>query len=288
MPDPYELPEVTQAIALALAEDLRGGADLTTQALVPEDARLRFAVTAKSAGVICGLPIFERVFAACGGDVALEALAADGTAVAAGSVVLRGAGRARTLLAGERTALNIAQRLSGIATLTARFVAAVAGTRARIYDTRKTTPGWRALEKHAVACAGGCNHRLGLHDAVLIKENHIALGGLGTPARAVERARQVLGRAVRIAVEIERVADLPAVVAAGAEIVLLDNMALDELRAAVAWRDGSGAAVELEASGGVTLATVRAIAETGVDRISVGALTHSAPALDLSMRCAAL
>lgn len=281
----YDDPALEALIRRALDEDLQGADDLTTCALVPPGARLSCALIAKAAGVVCGLPIAERVFAAAGGGVRIRDALADGTAVEPGRVLLAGEGPAASILIGERTALNFVQRLSGIATFTARCVAAVAGTAARIYDTRKTTPGWRRLEKHAVACGGGCNHRFGLADAVLIKDNHIAVSGLGTPAAAVARARAALGPGVPIEVEIERVEDLPAVAAAGADLVLLDNLPPDELRRAVALRDMLAPRVQLEASGGITLATLRAVAETGVDRISIGALTHSAPALDLSLRC---
>ena len=282
--DPYAHPDVAAIISLALAEDLRGGDDVTCRCLVPETVRLSGVVRAKEAGVLCGLPLFEPVFAACGGGVTITARSADGSAVALGDIVLRFHGPARTLLTGERTALNLAQRLSGTATMTRRLVEAVAGTRARILDTRKTTPGLRILQKHAVVCGGGQNHRIGLYDAVLIKENHIALYG-GSPADAVRCARASVGPAVPIEVEIERLADLAPVLAAGADIVLLDNLAPELLRAAVAERDRVGSRAQLEASGGITLASIRSVAETGVERISTGAMTHSVAALDLSMRC---
>ncbi len=289
MSDPYAHPDVATIIRLALDEDLRGGADVTCQALVPESARLTGVVRAKERGVVCGLSLFAPVFAACGGGVEISAMASDGTTVVPGDIVLRFAGPARTLLTGERTALNLAQRLSGTATMTRALVDAVAGTRARILDTRKTTPGLRVLQKHAVRCGGGQNHRHGLHDAVLIKENHIALMAPGesrsSPAEAVRRARASVGPTVSIEVEIETLADLAPVIAAGADIVLLDNMAPDLLRAAVAERDRLGARTLLEASGGITLASVRAVAESGVERISTGTMTHSVAALDLSMRC---
>ncbi len=286
MSDPYAHPDVAAIIRMALNEDLRGGDDVTCRALVPADARLTGVVRAKEAGVLCGLPLFAPVFAACGGGVTLTTMTADGTTVAPGDIVLRFAGLARTLLTGERTALNLAQRLSGTATMTRRLVDAVAGTRARILDTRKTTPGMRILQKHAVVCGGGLNHRIGLYDAVLIKENHIALSGSsGGPAEAVRRARAAVGPTTTIEVEIERLADLAPVLAAGADIVLLDNMLPALLREAVAERDRLGSRAELEASGGITLATVRAVAESGVERISTGTMTHSVAALDLSLRC---
>ncbi len=316
----YDHPDVAEIIAFALREDLepRPGVrdDLTCRALVPAGARLAGTVSAKSAGVVCGIELFTRVFAALGaggggkdGHVETSAAAADGARVSPGDVVLRMSGDAAIMLKAERTALNLCQRMSGTATLTRRYVDAVAGTRAGIFDTRKTTPGMRVLQKHAVVAGGGRNHRMGLYDQVLIKENHIALflacgaggaGGAGSPgaanaasapAEAVRRARAALGGVV-IEVEIEHLRDLEPVIAAGADIVLLDNMAPELLREAVRRRDAARAAlrieraVELEASGGITLATVRAFAETGVERISTGELTHSVAALDLSMRCA--
>lgn len=300
--DPYHHPDTAALIEFALREDLRFAGDLTCEVLVPRGAKLHATVTAKAPGVVCGLPVFARVFAALGGGVEVTACALDGTPVKPGDVVLEAQGEARTLLVAERTALNIAQRLSGTATLTRRYVDAVAGTRARILDTRKTTPALRLLQKHAVVAGGGRNHRIGLYDQVLIKENHIALmppGPHGSgPAEAVRRCRERLGPHVVVEVEIERLADLAPVIAAGADIVLLDNLGPDDLRAAVAERDRlvternrsatapiGARTVELEASGGITLETVRAVAQTGVERISTGELTHSVRALDLSMRC---
>jgi nicotinate-nucleotide pyrophosphorylase (carboxylating) len=298
MSDPaaYDHPDVAAIIRLALDEDLRGSADVTCRALVPPGSRLRATITAKQSGVICGLPLFTRVFAALGGGVTMRESAADGTVVKPGDVIARFDGDAAVMLQGERTALNLAQRLSGTATATRRLVDAVAGTRARILDTRKTTPGLRVLQKHAVLAGGGDNHRHGLHDAVLIKENHIALmapgpGGSG-PAEAVRRARAAVGAAVLVEVEIERLDDLAPVIAAGADIVLLDNLPPDSIREAVALRDRACARppaadearrprVLLEASGGISLDSVRAFAASGVDRISTGSMTHSAPVLDL-------
>lgn len=294
----YDHPDSSRLIASALTEDLRSGEDLTCRALVPATAELAGVVRAKQPGVVCGLPVFRRVFAALGGGVAITDEAADGTAVQPGDIVLRFRGKAQVLLTGERTALNLAQRLSGTATVTRRFVEAINGTRARILDTRKTTPGMRLLQKHAVVMGGGVNHRMGLYDAVLIKENHIALmppGPLGSgPAEAVRRARATLGAEVMIQVEIESLADLEPAIAAGADMILLDNMEPGQIGEAVRRRDaalaqalaaGRRPQVLLEASGGITLQSVRGYALTGVDRISTGALTHSVPALDLSMRC---
>ena len=294
---PYSHSDVRQLIALALREDLREGGDVTCRALVPPQARLEGVVRAKASGVVCGLALFQLVFDALAADmpgceVTVATPAADGTAVNPGDEVLRCRGSAVTLLIGERTALNLCQRLSGTASMARRYVAAVAGTRAQVFDTRKTTPGMRLLEKHAVLSGGARNHRIGLYDQVLIKDNHIALmppGPHGSgPAEAVRRARADLGAGTVIEVEIEQLADLEPVIAAGADIVLLDNMAPALMREAVQRRDralvGSSRRVELEASGGITLETIRAVAETGVERISTGALTHSVQALDLSLR----
>jgi nicotinate-nucleotide pyrophosphorylase (carboxylating) len=296
---PYSHSDVRELIALALREDLREGGDITCRALVPPQAKLDGIVRAKAAGVVCGLPLFQLVFDQLAADmpgceVKVSEAAADGTRVAPGDIVLRCRGIASTLLIGERTALNLCQRLSGTATMARRYVDTVAGTRAQVFDTRKTTPGMRLLEKHAVASGGARNHRIGLYDQVLIKDNHIALmppGPLGSgPAEAVRRARETLGRDTTIEVEIEHLSDLEPVIAAGADIVLLDNMAPDLLREAVQRRDralaGNKRRVDLEASGGITLDTIRAVAETGVERISTGALTHSVHALDLSLRTA--
>ena len=282
--NPYTHPQTAALIASALDEDLAGADDLTVASCVPPDARLDAVLTAKAAGVVCGASLFQQVCdAVAAGSVAVTSAAADGTAVQPGDVVVTASGLARTILIAERTALNLMQRLSGTASVTRRYVDAVAGTRAAILDTRKTTPGLRRLEKHAVTAGGGVNHRYGLFDQVLIKENHIALMGASGPAEAVRRCREQVGAEAIVEVEIERLADLEAVIEAGASIVLLDNMGPDLLSQAVAIRGDR--AVQLEASGGINLDTVRAAADSGVDRISVGALTHSVIALDLSLRC---
>ena len=284
-------PDVTALIRQALHEDLRFGTDVTCAATLAPGATLTGLVRAKQPGVVCGLWLFALVFAELGGKARVWEVAADGTVVHPGDVVIRMAGDATTLLIGERTALNLCQRLSGTATLTAAYVAAVAGTSAKILDTRKTTPGMRLLQKHAVVAGGGHNHRIGLYDQVLIKDNHVALmppGPLGSgPAEAVRRCRERLGQTVVVEVEIEHLADLEPCIAAGADIILLDNLPPAALREAVARRDAYPAPrrVLLEASGGITLATVRGFAEAGVDRISTGELTHSVRSLDLSMRC---
>ena len=298
---PYRHADVRELIALALREDLRDGGDVTCRALVPQRARLDGIVRAKVAGVVCGLPLFQLVFNALaedlpGGEVTVTHHVSDGSVVLSGDEVLRCSGNAVTMLIGERTALNLCQRLSGTATMARRYVEAVAGTRAQVFDTRKTTPGMRLLEKHAVVSGGARNHRIGLYDQVLIKDNHIALmppGPLGSgPAEAVRRTRERCGEKIIIEVEIERLDDLEPVIHAGADIVLLDNMTPELMREAVQRRDRLSAhrsgsrLVELEASGGITLTTIRAVAETGVERISTGALTHSVHAMDLSMRTA--
>lgn len=272
---------VEEAVRRALAEDLPWG-DLTTEALIPPEWTARARLVARQAGVVAGLPVAERVFRALDPAVSFRARVAEGARVEPGEVLAEVEGRARALLAGERTALNFLQRLSGIATLTARFVEAVGGTGVRIVDTRKTAPGLRALEKYAVRVGGGHNHRHGLSDGVLIKDNHLALlrrAGISL-GEAVRRARARVPHTVRVEVEVETLEELEEALQAGADLILLDNMPPDLLREAV--RRARGRAV-LEASGGIRLETVRAAAEAGVDLISVGALTHSAPALDISL-----
>ena len=265
----------------ALAEDL-GGGDVTTDLVVPEAARASGTIVARGGGVVAGLSLAHTVFRAADPGLEVEALLDDGERAEAGEAICRVRGDARSILRAERTALNFLQRLSGIATLTRRFVEAVEGTGARIVDTRKTTPGLRALEKYAVRCGGGGNHRFGLSDGFLLKDNHRAvLSAAGrTLAEAVEDARRRLPHTVPVEVEIDRPDQLSDALEAGVDAVLLDNFAPAELEAAVAEADGR---VLLEASGGITLETVRGVAETGVDLISVGALTHSAPALDLAL-----
>ena len=270
-------------VARALAEDI-GGGDLTSQAVVPADAHARAMITQKQPGVLFGFGAAEEVFRQAGAE-GFEALALEGEwREEVPAQVAAANGPARALLAAERTALNLLCHLSGVATLTARYVEAVAATHAQILDTRKTTPGLRALEKGAVAAGGGHNHRLGLHDAILIKENHVALaGGLG------EAVRRASGAEPERSVEVEcrDLEEVAAALDAGAGRLLLDNMGPEALRRAVQFRDSSaeahGPVATLEASGGVTLDNVGEIAATGVEFISVGAITHSAPALDLNM-----
>jgi nicotinate-nucleotide pyrophosphorylase (carboxylating) len=264
-----------ETVGRALAEDV-GTGDVTTAATVPERARARALITQKAAGVLYGLDAAEAVFKSLDPGVDFERLAPEG-AWREGGPVAQIEGSARALLTGERTALNFLQRLSGVATMTARAVDAIDGTGARILDTRKTTPGLRSLEKAAVAAGGGTNHRVGLYDEILIKENHAALaGGVG------EAVRQAMAHAPGVPLEVEcrSIAEVDEALAAGAERILLDNMTPDGLREAVRHVNGRAS---LEASGGVTLETLREVAGTGVQFVSVGALTHSAPALDLSL-----
>ncbi len=286
-------------LRLAVAEDLGTAGDWTSNALAPEDAVGRANVAARRPGVVAGLPAAEQTLAAFDPRLKWIPQTEDGSLVSSGECVGAIEGPVRGMLAAERVLLNLLGRLSGIATLTRRYVEAVAGTKARVYDTRKTTPGWRRLEKYAVRCGGGLNHRGGLDEAVLIKDNHLAIvGQVGnlsygtarrfTPAEAVARARQfaqenAADTAMPIEIEVDSVEQLDAVLTALPDIVLLDNMTPSQLRAAVARRDAANPAVELEASGGVNLDTIRAIAESGVERISVGVLTHSAVALDFGL-----
>ena len=268
-------PATSELIARALAEDV-GPGDVTTSATVPAEARARAVITQKAPGVVFGLNVAEDVFRALDAGLGFERLIDEGQ-WRQGGQVLRIEGSARAILTGERTALNFLQRLSGVATMTARCVRAVEGMEARILDTRKTTPGLRALEKAAVVAGGGTNHRRGLYDAILIKENHAALAG--GVAEAVRRAREAAPD-LPLEVECRSPDEVDEALAAGARRILLDNMRIDELRRAVEHVDGRA---ELEASGGVTIEALGEIASTGVQFISVGALTHSAPALDLSL-----
>ncbi len=266
---------IRDVVARALAEDV-GAGDTTTAATVPPAARARATITQKAPGVVFGLEPAEATFRALDAEISLERLAPEGQWRESGPV-LRIEGSARAILTAERTALNFLQQLSGVATLTARCVRAVAGTGTRILDTRKTTPGLRALQKAAVAAGGGTNHRAGLYDAVLIKENHAAIaGGVGEAVRLARAAAPGLP----LEVECRTLAEVDEALAAGAPRILLDNMSVAQLGEAV---DHVRGRAELEASGGVTLETLGAIAATGVNFISVGALTHSPPALDLSL-----
>ena len=279
--EPLSAEEIRRPVALALAEDI-GSGDVTTLAAVPETAQAKAVMCAREPLVVAGLALAEAAFRELSPAVQVTRSAEDGQRVAEGKPLLHVAGSARALLSAERVALNFVQRLCGIATLTAQFVDAIKGTPARILDTRKTTPGWRRLEKYAVACGGGRNHRLGLFDMVLIKDNHLAALRNESPnaiAAAVARARAQYPQ-LKVEVEADTLEQVEQAVAAGADLILLDNMNLAQLRVAV--QKCKDRALT-EASGGVILAGVRAIAETGVDFISVGALTHSARAVDIGL-----
>jgi nicotinate-nucleotide pyrophosphorylase (carboxylating) len=271
-------PLVRSAVAAALAEDLGLVGDLTSDAIVPPEEVAVAALVTRVPGVIAGLQPAETAFHLLDPQARLEIRIGDGERAPANAIVGRVTGKARALLAAERVALNFLGRMSGIATLTRQYVDAVGGCRARIIDTRKTTPGLRAFEKYAVRAGGGMNHRTGLFDAVLIKDNHIVVAGGVGPAIAAARARA--GHMVKIEVEVDTLAQLAEALGHGVDAVLLDNMSPKQLQDAV--RLVAGRAIT-EASGGVTLDTVRAIADTGVDLISIGALTHSAPVLDLGL-----
>ena len=268
-------------VDLALAEDV-GPGDLTSSALVPEDRSSEGRFVAKANGVLAGVEAARAVFEQVDPHVSFVQQLGDGSLLVPGAEIARVAGPSRGLLAGERTALNFLQRMSGVATLTRRFVDAVEGTRAAIFDTRKTIPGFRLLDKYSVRAGGGRNHRKGLHDQVLIKENHLAAGGGLRAGEAVRMARAAAPGVV-VEVEVENLDEFRDALAAGPDVIMLDDMSPDEVRQAMSIR-GAARVPEIEVSGGVRLENVREIALLGVDRISVGALTHSAPALDISMK----
>jgi nicotinate-nucleotide pyrophosphorylase (carboxylating) len=270
-------------VRMALAEDLGRAGDVTALACIPEGARMRALVGARKPGVLAGMACMRLAVHAMDPKASVQIRINDGQAFEAGAVLAEIEGDARALLSAERTGLNLLGRLSGIATLTQEYVQAVAGSKARIADTRKTTPGLRALEKHAVACGGGINHRFGLDDAILIKDNHVAV--CGGVEQAVTRARAMAGHLMKIELEVDGLVQLDQALAlvdqgCGPDVVMLDNFTLEMLRDAVARTAGR---VTLEASGGVNLSTVKDIAETGVDVISVGGLTHSAMVLDIGL-----
>jgi len=275
--DVFDLPTVAALVSAALAEDL-GAGDLTSRLTIPAARQATAEISAQASAVIAGMPLIGRICAAAGGGITVSERVADGAVVQPGDLLASLAGPAQTLLAIERVALNFLQQLSGISTLTAQFVAAVRVHHCRIVDTRKTIPGLRVLQKYAVRVGGGFNHRQRLDDGILIKNNHITAAGGIAPAVAAARAAAPHG--VKIEVECTTFDEVAAALAARAEILLLDNMTVEQMAEAV--RRVAGRAI-LEASGGVTLATAAAIAATGVDIISVGALTHSAPAVDLHM-----
>ena len=277
---PVELPPPRlwhPLVERALDEDL-GSGDVTSALVIPRDAEAPGVIEARQELVLCGVPVARAVFAAIEPKLAFEPAAEDSESLAPGAVIARVSGPLRALLAGERTALNFLMRMCGIATATRRYVDAVAGTGAEIVDTRKTLPGWRALDKYATAVGGARNHRVGLYDGILLKDNHVAFAGGVVPA--VKAALAAAPAGLRVQVEVESEEDAQAAVDAGADFLLLDNCPLDVL-ARIASRLRGHAL--LEASGGVNLANVRAVAETGVQRISIGALTHSAPAADVAL-----
>lgn len=283
---PVESTAAAALTALALAEDLGQEGDRTGDALFAAGSSGRVEIRNRVPGVVCGLPVVEQVFETLDPGVRVACLVEDGQSIEAAVVLATLEGPLRSLLAGERTALNFLGHLSGIATQTAAFVSAVAGTKARILDTRKTLPGWRRLAKYAVRCGGGTNHRLGLFDGVLIKDNHLAgrrrnAGPEASVAAAVSAARAAVPQDVPVQVEVDTLDQLADALRASPDLVLLDNMTVEELTGAVALRDRDAPAVLLEASGGITLATVAAVAASGVDRISLGALTHSAANWDV-------
>ena len=276
----FDVASAAHLIDLALREDLGEAGDLTSKATLSDHVRLRGRIVAKADGVIAGLPLVRLVYQQLGDGVDVRLICGDGEHVTPGTLVCEVEGKGQSVLTGERVALNFLQRLSGIASLTAQFVGAVSGTKAVILDTRKTTPGWRLLEKYAVKQGGGQNHRIGLYDMVMIKDNHI--DGAGSITAAVQAVRDYQPAAdVPIEVEVRTLDELREVLPLKVDRVLLDNMTDDEMREAVTITNGY---VKLEASGNMNLQRVAKVAATGVDYISVGALTHSAPALDLSMK----
>jgi nicotinate-nucleotide pyrophosphorylase (carboxylating) len=274
-------------LELAVREDLGKTGDLTSQAIIPPNESGKAAFVARQEGVLAGMPACLRALERFDPAIQVKVMHQDGTRLQRSWWIATIQGPMRSILAAERTTLNFLQRLSGMATATRRYVDAVAGTKAKILDTRKTLPGWRLLDKYAVRCGGGVNHRLGLHDAFLIKDNHLAairkaVGATADIETAIRRCRET-NQSIPVEIEVESMEQLERALACKPDIVLLDNMNLDLLQAAVARRDSVAGSVQLEASGGVNLDTVRAIAETGVDRISVGAITHSATAFDIAL-----
>ena len=280
-----EIAEADRLIDRALAEDLGDGGDATGSALIPRDARGQAAIVARRPGIVAGLPVVELLAKKLDLESNRVGGFRDGDRVEAGRTVAILAGSIQNMLIAERTALNFLQRLSGIATLTDRYVAAIVGTKARILDTRKTTPAHRRLEKYAVRKGGGWNHRFGLFDAILIKDNHLAwlADEPNAIAVAVERARGSAPSGMIVEIEVDSLDQFDQAIHTDADIILIDNFSLEETAEAVRRRNRSGSRALIEASGGISLDTVAAIAATGIDRISVGALTHSAPALDLGL-----
>ncbi|PYS53597.1 MAG: carboxylating nicotinate-nucleotide diphosphorylase [Acidobacteria bacterium] len=279
--EPIDLNLIRNTLLAALREDI-GSGDLTSRATIPANARAAGRFTTKEPLVVAGLPVIQEICRLVDSDLQFKAIILDGASVAAGAILAEVRGSARSILAAERTSLNLLQRMCGIATLTHQYAGRIAGTRARIVDTRKTAAGLRVLDKYAVSCGGGMNHRMGLFDGVLIKNNHLIFHP--TIERAIQEARRNLGHLVKIEIEVRTLDELRSAVDAGADVILLDNFDPDLTRKAVGIVKGR---IPLESSGGVTLETARSFAEAGVDYISVGALTHSAPAVDIHLRVAA-
>ncbi len=273
----YDTFATDRLIDLWLTEDI-GAFDLTAQTMIEASEEASFHMNAREPMTVSGIAVAARVFQRYDPSLRIKVLVADGQRVEKGAILLEVSGSARSMLTAERTALNIVQRLSGIATETARYVSAIAGTKARLLDTRKTTPGLRALEKHAAACGGALNHRLGLDNGVMIKDNHIAV--CGSIQAAVARARKVLPVLTKLEVECDRLEQVRQALETEVDVIMLDNMSLADMKAAV---DLVAGRVKLEASGGVRLETIRAIAETGVDYISTSKITQSAPAVDIGL-----
>lgn len=272
---------VDDAVRAALREDLGRAGDITTLATIPADAQARVVIASREEGVIAGMPLARSAFAAINPKVSFETVIDDGGRVKPGSVVARIAGRARDVLSAERVALNYLGHMSGIATATAQFADKIAHTKAKVVCTRKTTPGLRAFEKYAVRCGGGANHRFGLDDAILIKDNHIAV--VGSVAATIEAARDYIGHLVKIEVEVDTLEQLAEALPAQPDVVLLDNMDAATLKKAVAMVAKMNPATKTEASGGIKLDTIAKKAEAGVDYISTGWITHSSPVLDLGL-----
>ena len=277
---------IRELVRMAVAEDF-GTGDRTVELAIPAETQGAGVIVARRDGVICGTVLIKEILAKYG-KLKCQLMVQDGAKVKAGRAVARISGQVRAILSAERVVLNFLGRMSGVATMTRRYVEAVKGTKAVICDTRKTVPGWRSLDKYAVRCGGGVNHRMGLYDGVMLKDNHLAaLRGNGMQAcrlnRLVELARRELPRGIMLWLEVDTLEQLAEAIGGGADVVLLDNFSVAELRRAVAMRDKLGAKELLEASGGITLGNVAAVAKTGVDRISIGALTHSVPVLDLAM-----
>jgi len=283
----FDVAALDALIELARREDLGEAGDITSQTVIDQNATGAAAFVARAEGVLAGAAVVDRVFAAYDAKLAVLWGAADGMAVTGGQRLGTVSGSLRSILAAERVALNFLCRLSGIATATSRYVRKTGRTKAVIVDTRKTAPGWRSLEKYAVRCGGGVNHRMGLHDMVLVKDNHRAARGLTDLAPLVAAIRQRVPNGIPIEVEVDDLDQFARVLDAGADIIMLDNMSVEDMAEAVQIRDAEGRKTDrwplLEASGRITLANVRQVAQTGVDRIAIGAITHSAPILDIGL-----